>query len=76
MFLVNPIFQLILAFIFSPNQGRTWSLNATILFGMKFEKILINVELKRLTCSFNGKLVKDPCQLNLLMALFTPLTLA
>ena len=29
---------------------------------MKFEKVFINVEFKRLTCPFIGKLVKDPCQ--------------
>ena len=33
----------------------------------------MNVELKSLTCSFIGKLVKDPFQLNWLMALFIPL---
>ena len=54
-------FSSILAFIFSSNQGGFWSLNVTILFGVKFyEKIFINVELKRLTYSFVGKLVKDP----------------
>ena len=66
-------FSSILDFIFSPNQGGSWSLNDTVLFGMKFEKILINVELKKLTCPFIGKLVKEPSQLILLMALFIPL---
>ena len=58
------------------NQVGSWSLNVTVLFGMKFENVFINVELKRLTCSFIGKLVMDPCQLNWLMALFIPLILA
>ena len=54
-------FSSILAFIFSSNQGGSWSLNVTILFGVKFyEKKFINVELKRLTYSFIGKMVKDP----------------
>ena len=73
VFLVQPAFEFILAFIFTQNRERFWSLNFAILFGRKFEKIYINVEFKRLTCSFIGTLVKDACQSNWLMGVLIPL---
>lgn len=40
------------------------------------KKIFIKVELKNLACPLTLKLVKDPYQLNGLMALFIPVTSA
>ena len=61
---------------FELRENPGYSVLLTILSEIKLENIFHNVELKRLTCSFICKLIKTPCQLKWLMALFIALTLA
>ena len=61
---------------FELRENPGYSVLFAILFEIKLENIFHNVELKRLTCSFICNLIKTPCQLNWLMALFIVLTLA
>ena len=70
VFLVNLIFQFDFIFYLLAEPRSVLVIKCYYLIWDEIWKMLINVELKRLAYSFIVKLVKDPWQLNWLMALF------